>query len=436
MAFLNENYLKLQAGYLFPEIARRVRQFSEEDPEAAKRLIRCGIGDVTEPLPRAAIEAMKAAAEELGQRETFRGYGPEQGYEFLRNKIAQFDYRDRGIEITDDEIFLSDGSKCDCGHILDILGGQNKIAITDPVYPVYVDTNVMAGHTGPARADGGYEGIVYLPCTIENNFVPEPPGEHADVIYLCFPNNPTGAVASRAQLTNWVEYAHDHDAILLFDAAYEAYIDDRPHLNPLSTGEEGAKRQARVAGEIPHSIFEIDGARECAIEFRSFSKTGGFTGVRCGFTVLPKSVLARTENGKKLALHPLWHRRWSTKSNGVSYPVQRGAEALYSEEGREQVRALIDHYMGNARILSEGARAAGFAVHGGTNAPYIWVETRSGQTSWQTFDWMLRKLNVVITPGSGFGSRGEGFFRVSAFNSRANAVEVARRLRDASGPNS
>ena len=436
MAFLNENYLKLQAGYLFPEIARRVRQFSEEDPEAAKRLIRCGIGDVTEPLPRAAIEAMKAAAEELGQRETFRGYGPEQGYEFLRNKIAQFDYRDRGIEITDDEIFLSDGSKCDCGHILDILGGQNKIAITDPVYPVYVDTNVMAGHTGPARADGGYEGIVYLPCTIENNFVPEPPGEHADVIYLCFPNNPTGAVASRAQLTNWVEYAHDHDAILLFDAAYEAYIDDRPHLNPLTKGEEGAKRQARVAGEIPHSIFEIDGARECAIEFRSFSKTGGFTGVRCGFTVLPKSVLARTENGKKLALHPLWHRRWSTKSNGVSYPVQRGAEALYSEEGREQVRALVDHYMGNARILSEGARAAGFAVHGGTNAPYIWVETRSGQTSWQTFDWMLRKLNIVITPGSGFGSRGEGFFRVSAFNSRANAVEVARRLRDASGPNS
>ena len=435
MAYLNENYLKLQAGYLFPEIARRVRQFSEEDPEAAKRLIRCGIGDVTEPLPRAAIEAMKTAAEELGQRETFRGYGPEQGYEFLRSKIAQFDYRDRGIEITDDEIFLSDGSKCDCGHILDILGGQNKIAITDPVYPVYVDTNVMAGHTGPARADGGYEGIVYLPCTIENNFVPEPPGEHADVIYLCFPNNPTGAVASRAQLTNWVEYAHDHDAILLFDAAYEAYIDDRPHLNPLTKGEEGAKRQVR-GGEIPHSIFEIDGARECAIEFRSFSKTGGFTGVRCGFTVLPKSVLARTENGKKLALHPLWHRRWSTKSNGVSYPVQRGAEALYSEEGREQVRTLIDHYMGNARILSEGARAAGFAVHGGTNAPYIWVETRPGQTSWQTFDWMLRELNVVITPGSGFGSRGEGFFRVSAFNSRANAEEVARRLRDASGPNS
>jgi LL-diaminopimelate aminotransferase len=415
MAFLNENYLKLQAGYLFPEIARRVRQFSEENPEAAKRLIRCGIGDVTEPLPRAAIEAMKAAAEELGHRETFRGYGPEQGYEFLRRKIAQFDYRDRGIEIADDEIFLSDGSKCDCGHILDILGEQNKIAITDPVYPAYVDTNVMAGHTGPVRADGSYEGILYLPCTIENNFVPEPPREHADVIYLCFPNNPTGAVASRVQLTSWVQYAREHDSLMLFDAAYEGYISDP---------------------EIPHSIFEIAGARECAIEFRSFSKTGGFTGVRCGFTVLPKSVLARTETGKKLALQPLWHRRWSTKSNGVSYPVQRGAEALYSAEGREQMRALIDHYMGNAQILSEGAHAAGFPVHGGTNAPYIWVETRPGQTSWQSFDWMLRELNVVVTPGSGFGSRGEGFFRVSAFNSRANAEEVARRLRNASAPHS
>ena len=314
MAFLNENYLKLQAGYLFPEVARRVREFSEQNPDAAKRLIRCGIGDVTEPLPRAAIDAMKAAAEELGRRESFRGYGPEQGYEFLRSKIAQFDYRDRGVDISDDEIFLSDGSKCDCGHILDILGEQNKVAITDPVYPVYVDTNVMAGHTGPVRADGSYEGILYLPCTVENNFVPEPPREHADIIYLCFPNNPTGAVASRAQLASWVEYAREHNAILLFDAAYEGYISD---------------------SAIPHSIFEINGARECAIEFRSFSKTGGFTGVRCGFTVLPKSLLAQTESGKKLPLHSLWNRRWSTKSNGVSYPVQRAAEALYTEAGRE-----------------------------------------------------------------------------------------------------
>ena len=404
MAYLNENYLKLQAGYLFPEIARRVRGFSEKNPDAAKRLIRCGIGDVTEPLPLAAVEAMKRAAEELAHRETFRGYGPEQGYEFLRSKIAQCDYRERGIEVADDEIFLSDGSKCDCGHILDILGEQNKVAITDPVYPVYVDTNVMAGHTGPARADGSYEGIVYLPCTIENNFVPEPPREHADVIYLCFPNNPTGAVASRAQLTRWVEYAREHEALLLFDAAYEAYIDDRPHLNPLPAGEEDAKRRVRARSGIPHSIFEIPSARECAIEFRSFSKTGGFTGVRCGFTVMPKTVLARTESGKRLPLHPLWHRRWSTKSNSVSYPVQRGAEALYSPEGRNQVRRLIEHYMGNARILRDGARATGFRVHGGEHAPYIWVETKNGMSSWQVFDWMLCELNVVITPGIGFGS--------------------------------
>jgi LL-diaminopimelate aminotransferase len=407
VAYLNENYLKLQAGYLFPEIARRVREFCAQDPDAAKRLIRCGIGDVTEPLPQATIEAMKAAVEELAHRETFRGYGPEQGYEFLRNKIAQSDYRNRGIEIADDEIFVSDGSKCDCGFILDILNGPNKVAITDPVYPVYVDTNVMAGHTGAARPDGSYEDILYLPCTIENDFVPEPPEAHADLVYLCFPNNPTGAVATRSQLTGWVEYAHEHDALLLFDAAYEAYISD-----PV----------------IPHSIFEIPGSRDVAVEFRSFSKNGGFTGVRCGFTVMPKTVFAKTEAGEKLPLHPLWHRRWSTKANSVSYPVQRGAEALYSPAGREQVRALIDHYMGNARILAEAARHARFAVHGGNNAPYIWVETRDGKSSWQTFDWMLRDLNVVITPGSGFGCKGKGFFRISAFNSRANAEEVARRL--------
>jgi LL-diaminopimelate aminotransferase len=407
VAYLNENYLKLQAGYLFPEIARRVREFCEKNPEAAKRLIRCGIGDVTEPLPQAAVEAMKRAVDELGQRETFRGYGPEQGYEFLRSAIAQKDFRDRKVDITDDEIFLSDGSKCDCGYILDILGAQNKIAITDPVYPVYVDTNVMAGHTGPAKADGSYEGIVYLPCRAENNFVPEPPKEHVDLVYLCFPNNPTGAVASRPQLEEWVKYAREHEALLLFDAAYEAYI-SQP--------------------DTPHSIFEIPGARECAIELRSFSKTGGFTGVRCGFTVMPKTLLARTEGGKKLPLHPLWHRRWSTKANSVSYPVQRGAEALYSPEGRKQVRALIDHYMGNAKILREGAAAAGLKVFGGQNAPYIWVKTPDGVTSWQMFDRMLNDLNVVITPGSGFGAQGEGYFRISAFNSRENAVEVARRL--------
>ena len=407
MAYLNENYLKLQAGYLFPEIARRVHEFCDANPEAAKRLIGCGIGDVTEPLPRAAIDAMKQAMDELGRRETFRGYGPEQGYEFLRSTIAQRDYRDRNIDIADDEIFVSDGSKCDCGFILDILGDQNKVAVPDPVYPVYVDTNVMAGHSGAPKSDGSYEGIVYLPGTADNGFVPEPPKDHVDLAYLCFPNNPTGAVASREQLSRWVDYARQHEALLLFDAAYEAYISQR---------------------DIPHSIFEIPGARECAVELRSFSKSGGFTGVRCGFTVMPKKLLARTESEKKLSLHPLWHRRWSTKANSVSYPVQRGAEALYTSEGREQVRALVAHYMGNAKILREACVKMGMRVFGGINAPYIWVKTPDGLTSWQIFDRMLRNLNVVITPGSGFGAQGEGYFRISAFNSRENAEEVARRL--------
>jgi LL-diaminopimelate aminotransferase len=407
MAYLNEHYLKLQAGYLFPEVARRVREFCEANPEASKRLIRCGIGDVTEPLPPVAIDAMKQAVDELGKHETFRGYGPEQGYEFLRSAIAQHDYRDRNIEIADDEIFVSEGSKSDCGYVLDILGDQNKVAVPDPVYPVYVDTNVMAGHSGAAKPDGSYEGLLYLPCTIENGFVPEPPTEHVDLIYLCFPNNPTGAVASREQLSHWVDYAREHDALLLFDAAYEAYISEP---------------------KIPHSIFEIPGARECAVELRSFSKNGGFTGVRCGFTVMSKSLLARTESGKKMPLHPLWHRRWSTKANSVSYPVQRGATALYTPKGRQQIQALIDHYMGNAKILREAVAKAGMTVFGGVNAPYIWVKTLDGLTSWQMFDCMLRDLNVVITPGAGFGAQGEGYFRVSAFNSRKNAQEAARRL--------
>jgi LL-diaminopimelate aminotransferase len=411
VAYLNENYLKLQAGYLFPEIARRVREFCEKNPDAAKKLIRCGIGDVTEPLPQAAIDAMKRAADELGNRETFRGYGPEQGYEFLRSAIAQKDFRDRTIDIADDEIFVSDGSKPDCGHILDILGDQNKFAVPDPVYPVYVDTNVMAGHTGPARNDGSYEGIVYLPCTAENNFVPEPPrrgGEHVDLVYLCFPNNPTGAVATRDQLARWIDYAQQHDALILFDAAYEAYISDP---------------------KIPHSIYELDGGRECAVEFRSFSKIGGFTGVRCGFTVMPKTVLGRTDSGKKLPLHPLWHRRWSTKSNSVSYPVQRAAEALYSKEGRRQCHGLIEHYLGNARILRAACEGIGLDVYGGENAPYVWVKTLKNTTSWQMFDRMLNEINVVITPGAGFGAQGEGYIRISAFNSRENAEEVARRLK-------
>jgi LL-diaminopimelate aminotransferase len=408
MAYLNENYLKLRAGYLFPEIARRVQAFCAVNPDAARRLIRCGIGDVTEPLPAAAIAAMHQAVDELGQRETFRGYGPEQGYDFLRHAIAENDYRALGMEISDDEIFLSDGSKCDCGHILEILGDQNRIAITDPVYPVYVDTNVMAGHTGAADESGAYDGIIYLDCTAENGFVPDIPREKVDLVYLCFPNNPTGAVATRAQLASWVDYALKNNALLLYDAAYEAYISDP---------------------DIPHSIYEIDGARQCAIEFRSFSKNGGFTGVRCGFTVMPKTVLAQTASGEKMSLHPLWHRRWATRSNSVSYPVQRGAEALYTQDGKKQIQELIAHYMGNARILREAAEAAGLQVFGGENAPYIWVRTPHGLSSWDVFDRMLHGSNVVITPGSGFGRNGEGYFRISAFNSRQNAEEAARRIR-------
>ena len=407
MAYLNENYLKLRAGYLFPEIARRVKAFCDANPEAAKRLIRCGIGDVTEPLPAAVREAMHRAVDEMGTREHFRGYGPEQGYEFLRQAIAENDYRAHGLEVSAEEVFVSDGSKCDCGNILDILGDRNVIAVMDPVYPVYVDTNVMAGHTGEANEAGAYAGLLYLPCTEANGFVADVPQQRADIVYLCFPNNPTGSVATRAQLEQWVAYAREHQALLLFDAAYEAYI-----------SEPG----------IPHSIYEIPGARECAIEFRSFSKNGGFTGTRCAYTVVPKSLMARTASGESHPLHPLWNRRMSTKFNGVPYIVQRGAEALYSAEGKAQVAELIGHYMGNAKVLREAALKAGWPVWGGVNAPYLWVRTPSGLTSWQMFDRMLQEANVVITPGSGFGSAGEGYFRVSAFNSRANVEEVARRM--------
>jgi LL-diaminopimelate aminotransferase len=408
MAFLNDHYLKLKAGYLFPEIARRVKAFSDANPEAARNLIRCGIGDVTEPLPEAVRHAMHRAVDEMGTRAGFHGYGPEQGYEWLRHAIAEHDFRARGLEVADDEVFVSDGSKCDCGNILDILGPQNRIAITDPVYPVYVDTNVMAGHTGEADASGAYAGLLYLRGSAENGFIPAPPQEHVDVIYLCFPNNPTGAVATREQLAAWVAYARAHRALILFDAAYEAYISDPA---------------------LPRSIYEIPGARECAIEFRSFSKNGGFTGTRCAFIVVPKTLLATTANGEQKPLHPLWARRHTTKFNGVSYIVQRGAEALYSPEGQAQVAALITHYMGNAQILREAAAALGWRVFGGVNAPYIWCSTPHGITSWEMFDRMLGEAHVVITPGSGFGAAGEGWFRISAFNSRANAEEVARRIR-------
>ncbi len=410
MALLNENYLKLKAGYLFPEIGRRVSGFVAASPDAAKRLIRCGIGDVTEALPLAAREAMHAAVDELADRATFKGYGPEQGYDFLRTAIAQNMFRDRGINVADDEIFVSDGSKCDTGNILDIFGQGNLLGIPDPVYPVYVDTNVMAGNTGDGDASGRYEGIHYLPCNEGNGFMPDvPQNEALDLIYLCSPNNPTGAAATRAQLEAWVKYAKSHGSIILFDAAYEAFITD---------------------ADIPHSIFEIPGARDCAIEFRSFSKHGGFTGVRCAFTVIPKELMAKTRSGESLPLHPLWSRRMTTKFNGASYIVQKGAAALFSDSGKKQVTELINHYLGNAAILRQAAKDAGLTAFGGVNAPYIWVRTPNGMGSWEFFDVMLNKLNVVVTPGAGFGAAGEGYFRISAFNSRANVEEVGRRLRE------
>ncbi len=407
MAFLNSNYLKLKAGYLFPEINRRVKAYTDSNPDGAARLIRCGIGDVTEPLPAAVREAMHKAVDELGERTSFRGYGPEQGYEFLRQAIAGQDYRARGMDIADDEIFVSDGSKCDCGNILDIFGANNRIGVMDPVYPVYVDTNVMAGHTGEADESGLYSGLVYLACDADNGFVPAIPAEKVDLIYLCYPNNPTGATATRAQLTAWVEYALANDAVILFDAAYEAYIRDP---------------------EIPHSIYEIPGARRCAIEFRSFSKNGGFTGVRCAFSVVPKDLKCQNASGEKMPLHPLWNRRFSTKFNGVGYVTQRAAEALYSPAGKSQIAELIEHYMGNAAVLRGAAEKCGLTAFGGTNAPYIWVRAPKHLTSWAVFDKLLSEANVVVTPGSGFGSAGEGYFRISAFNSRSNVVEVARRL--------
>jgi len=406
MATINANFLKLKAGYLFPEIARRVKAYTEANPDKAARIIRCGIGDVTEALPSSVVKAMHEGVDELASRESFKGYGPEQGYEFLRQAIVDNQFADLGISA--DEVFISDGSKCDTGNILDIFGKGNVIAITDPVYPVYVDTNVMAGNTGDADEKGAYEGLLYLPCNAGNNFVADVPAEKADLIYLCFPNNPTGAVATREQLEAWVAYAKKNDAIILFDAAYEAFIQDPA---------------------IPRSIFEIEGAKDVAIEFRSFSKNGGFTGVRCAYVVIPKTVSGKTDDGQRIPLHQLWSRRHSTKFNGASYPVQKAAAAVFSEEGKAQVNELITHYMGNAKLLREAAAAAGLPVFGGENAPYVWVGCPAGLTSWDMFDKMLGEAQVVITPGSGFGSAGEGYFRISAFNSRANVEEVCRRLK-------
>jgi LL-diaminopimelate aminotransferase len=405
MATLNDNYLKLKAGYLFPEIARRVNAFSQDNPDA--KIIRLGIGDVTEPLPEACREAMITAVEEMGNRDTFKGYGPEQGYEWLRQAIAQHDFQSRGCDVDASEIFVSDGSKCDCGNILDIFGNNNTIAVTDPVYPVYVDTNVMAGHTGDANENGEYSGLVYLPISAANNFTAEIPTQKVDLIYLCFPNNPTGATATRAHLTDWVNYANSHGSIIFFDAAYEAFITDP---------------------SLPHSIYEIPGARECAIEFRSFSKNAGFTGTRCAFTVVPKTLTAKTSTGEAMELWKLWNRRQSTKFNGVSYIVQRGAEAVYSAAGQTQIRTLVDFYMENAQIIRQQLTAAGLQVYGGVNAPYVWVKTPQGLSSWDFFDKLLYTCNVVGTPGSGFGAAGEGYFRISAFNSRENVNAAMERF--------
>jgi LL-diaminopimelate aminotransferase len=405
MATINDNYLKLKAGYLFPEIARRVNEFAKQNPDAP--IIRLGIGDVTEPLPEACRTAMIQAVEDMGDRTKFKGYGPEQGYEWLRAEIAQHDFQSRGCDIDASEIFISDGSKCDCGNILDIFGDNNTIAVTDPVYPVYVDTNVMAGHTGDANDKGEYEGLVYLPITADNDFTAQIPSEKVDLVYLCFPNNPTGAVATREHLTAWVNYAKAHGSIIFFDAAYEAYI-----TNP----------------DLPHSIYEIEGARDCAIEFRSFSKNAGFTGTRCALTVVPKTLTAKAADGSDVELWKLWNRRQSTKFNGVSYIVQRGAEAVYSPKGQAQIKALISFYLENATIIREQLTAAGLKVYGGVNAPYVWVQTPNGLSSWDFFDKLLHTCNVVGTPGSGFGAAGEGYFRISAFNSRANVVEAMRRI--------
>ncbi len=411
MARINDNYLKLKAGYLFPEISRRVKGFMAENPGAA--LIRLGIGDVTEPLPAACVEAMTKAVAEMGQRETFRGYMDDsQGYDWLREKIAAQDFRARGCDISADEVFVSEGSKSDTANVLDILAtGDNRIAVCDPVYPVYVDTNVMAGNTGDA-ADGKYAGVTYLPVTAENNFIPALPSEPVDVIYLCYPNNPTGTVLSKDKLAEWVAYAKEHGSLLLFDAAYEAFITDET---------------------IPHSIYEIDGARDVAIEFRSFSKNAGFTGTRCAYTVIPKSLTGKTADGKDQPLHPLWTRRHNTKFNGVSYIIQRGAEAVYSPEGQQQVRELTSFYLENARLLREGLEQINIDVFGGLDAPYIWLKTPQGLSSWDFFDRLLTDGHLVGTPGSGFGAAGEGYFRLSAFNSRAKVEEAVERFQRVAG---
>ena len=406
MARINENYLKLNSSYLFSMIGRKVREFEAAHPE--KKVIRLGIGDVTQPIVPAVIEALHAAVEEMGRAESFRGYAPDLGYSFLREVIAQKDYLDRGCQISSDEIFISDGAKCDCGNIQEIFSVENTIAVCDPVYPVYVDSNVMAGRTGTFDPETGrYGRVIYMPCVKENGFMPELPEEIPDLIYLCFPNNPTGAIITREKLQKWVDYANEHDSVILYDAAYEAYI---------------------AEPEIPHSIYECQGARTCAIEFRSFSKTAGFTGLRLGFTVIPKELKTGGES-----LWPLWARRHGTKYNGAPYIVQRAGEAVYSEQGRQQVKQQVASYMENAKLIYDGLKQAGYEVYGGVNAPYIWLRTPGKMTSWEFFDHLLTEAGVVGTPGSGFGPNGEYYFRLTAFGKRADTLEAIERIRQSGG---
>lgn len=406
MATINSNFLKLKAGYLFPEIGRRVAEFQKANPDA--KIIKLGIGDVTEPLAPAITKAMHDAIDDQASRETFHGYGPEQGYAFLRDAIVENDYKTRGCDVASDEIFISDGAKCDNGNVLDILGNNNVIAVTDPVYPVYVDTNVMAGNTGMANDRGEFEGLVYMPMTADNDFIPALPQQKVDVIYLCSPNNPTGAVMTKEALTMWVNYAKENGSIILFDAAYEAFIQDK---------------------SIPHSIYEIPGAREVAIESRSFSKSAGFTGMRCGFLVVPKALMGKDDQGNDVSLHKLWNRRHCTKFNGASYVIQKGAAACYTNEGKQQTRATIGFYMENALIVRNTLTSLGIETFGGENAPYVWVKTPGSMPSWDFFDKLLNECNIVGTPGSGFGASGEGYFRISAFNSRDNINEAMNRIK-------
>ena len=407
MSYINENFLELQDSYLFSTIAKKVAKYTEENPD--KKVIKLGIGDVTRPIPKACIEALHRAVDEMGTQTGFKGYGPEQGYDFLRNAIVKNDYKARGIDIEQDEIFVSDGAKCDTGNIVDIFAKENTVAITDPVYPVYLDTNVMSGRSGKFNQEKGtYENILYLPVTAENDFKSELPKQKVDMIYLCFPNNPTGTVLDKQELKKWVDYAKENKSIILYDSAYEAFI---------------------TQNDIPHSIYEIDGAKEVAIEFRSFSKTAGFTGLRCGYVVIPKEVKGYTKDGKEIEYNKLWNRRTCTKFNGTSYVVQRAAEAVYSEEGQKQIKENIDYYMENAKIIREGLEKVGITYYGGLNAPYVWLKVPEGKTSWEFFDILLQDMNVVGTPGSGFGPHGEGYFRLTAFGTKENTIEAMERIK-------